>query len=189
MSRGCHKGVAGWVDGSEVEEELKLVPGYAAKIFFFSSSLAREMTYDIFLRGFCWLVSGWDTVIHPLEPPNSSTVRLCSRGYPDNLHFSTINLTFVQFFLSQKIQPLLQLPSHPRTHLFSCSVSSELKSSSGQTNWILKIGVTSLSRATWNLRHVHHTSGSCPLSSFEKFRGTILHSNHDLIYLEGRRII
>lgn len=25
---------------------------------FFSSSLAREMTYDIFLRGFSWLVSG-----------------------------------------------------------------------------------------------------------------------------------
>jgi hypothetical protein len=31
-------------------------PGFAGN--FFSSSLAREMTYDIFLRGFCWLVSG-----------------------------------------------------------------------------------------------------------------------------------
>lgn len=31
-------------------------PGFAGN--FFSSSLAREMTYDIFLRGFCWLVNG-----------------------------------------------------------------------------------------------------------------------------------
>lgn len=31
-------------------------PGFVGN--FFSSSLAREMTYDIFLRGFCWLVSG-----------------------------------------------------------------------------------------------------------------------------------
>jgi len=40
----------------DVDAAARSVPGFAGN--FFSSSLAREMTYDIFLRGFCWLVSG-----------------------------------------------------------------------------------------------------------------------------------
>lgn len=51
--------VSGWrgYGGCEfVDAAARSVPGFAGN--FFSSSLAREMTYDIFLRGFCWLVSG-----------------------------------------------------------------------------------------------------------------------------------
>ena len=44
------------VGGMGSSDVARSAPGFAGN--FFSSSLAREMTYDIFLRGFCWLVSG-----------------------------------------------------------------------------------------------------------------------------------
>lgn len=55
---GGRREVSGWrAWGCElVDAAARSVPGFAGN--FFSSSLAREMTYDIFLRGFCWLVSG-----------------------------------------------------------------------------------------------------------------------------------
>lgn len=57
LGRGRRE-VSGWrARGCEfVDAAARSVPGFAGN--FFSSSLAREMTYDIFLRGFCWLVSG-----------------------------------------------------------------------------------------------------------------------------------
>lgn len=57
LGRGRRE-VSGWrAWGCEfVDTAARSVPGFAGN--FFSSSLAREMTYDIFLRGFCWLVSG-----------------------------------------------------------------------------------------------------------------------------------
>lgn len=61
---GCRVGVGrrrperrGEATGSTGSLDVaRSAPGFAGN--FFSSSLAREMTYDIFLRGFCWLVSG-----------------------------------------------------------------------------------------------------------------------------------
>lgn len=56
-AEGGGKSVGGEHGGCEfVDAAARSVPGFAGN--FFSSSLAREMTYDIFLRGFCWLVSG-----------------------------------------------------------------------------------------------------------------------------------
>jgi len=90
------------------------VPAFAGNFFPLEFSKGNDLRY--ISKGFLLAaVSGRDAVIHPpwatacpLPPRSSSSGPLPVQRLPDNLHFSTINLTFVQLFLPGD-RPLLHL--------------------------------------------------------------------------------
>lgn len=121
-----------WVDGGLNNEEegvarwvrvdvARSAPGFAGN--FFSSEFSKGNDLRYISKGF--LLVGKRVRRSAIHPPEGRLAR--SRGLPDNLHFSTINLTFVRlFFCGQSDWPYVRegsLSLAPRARkIGSCGV-------------------------------------------------------------------